>query len=103
MTAADLGGEIRRALAHPASANMIGVERVRADGAGLYTPDADGPILAGIVAVMSPPGDIIIDLVAIDLARPDRFRRRTGLGDLLGEANLIGLNFTGEALLVHPG
>ncbi|MCZ6666652.1 MAG: hypothetical protein O7B81_15240, partial [Gammaproteobacteria bacterium] len=101
MTAADLYGEIHQALSHPKSANWIGVDRVRADGDGQYVPDPDGPILAGIVAVM--PDDIIIDLVAIDLRRPGRWRRRLGVGDLLGEANTIGLNFTGESLLVHPG
>ncbi|MCZ6840725.1 MAG: hypothetical protein O7G13_15790, partial [Alphaproteobacteria bacterium] len=98
MSAADLYAEIYQALSHPHSRNWIGVDRVRADGDGLYVPDPDGPILAAIVAVI--PGDIIIDLVAIDLRRPERWRRRIGLGDLLGETNTIGLNFTGEPLLV---
>lgn len=97
----DLGGEMHRALSHPKSANMIGVDRVRTDGDGLYVPDPDGSTLAAIVAVM--PDDEIIDLVAINLVRPDQWRRRVGLGDLLGEASTIGLNFTGEPLLVHTG
>lgn len=101
MSPVDRYAEMYKALSHPKSANWIGVDTVRADGDGLYIPDPDGPILAAIVAVM--PFDEITDLVAIDLAQPRRWRRRIGVADLLGETNLIGLNFTGEALLLHPG
>ncbi|MCZ6590338.1 MAG: hypothetical protein O7B98_04255 [Alphaproteobacteria bacterium] len=99
MSPVDLYGEMYQALSHPRSANWIGVDTVRADGDGLYVPDPDGPILAAIVAVM--PDDEIIDLVAIDLVQPKRWRRRIGVANLLGEVNLIGLSFTGEPLLVH--
>jgi len=101
MSAADLYGEMQQALAHPGASPYVGVARVRPDGDGLYVPDADGPILAGVVAVI--PHEKIIDLVAIDLRRPDRWRRRLGIADLLGESNLVGLSFTGEPIAVHPG
>lgn len=100
MSAGDLYGEMRQALLHQHASPYVGVGRVRPDGAG-FVLDEDGPILAAIVAVI--PHDEIIDLIAIDLRRPDRWRRRIGVADLLGEANLIGLSFTGEPLLVHPG
>ena len=90
-----------QALAHPDASSFIGVADVRPDGDGFYVPDPDGPILAGIVAVI--PDDMIIDLVAIDLLRPKLYRRRIGLADLLGESNVVGLSFTGEPLLIHPG
>ena len=109
----DLYGEMRTALywpdkyvllapldLDPDTAFDIGVSKVRPDSDG-YVPDPDGPILAAIVAVM--PGDEIIDLIAIDLQRPERWRRRVGVADLLGESNLIGLSFTGESLVVHAG
>lgn len=101
MTAVDLYGEMRQALSHPHASPYVGVASVRPDGNNLYVPDLDGPILAGVVAVI--PHDEIIDLIAIDLRRPDRWRRRIGVADLLGESNLIGLNFTGEPITVHPG
>ena len=118
MNAADLYGEARRALYHPDKYSLLaplnldlgtafvtgvanvrpdaGVANVRPDTGGLYVPDDDGPVIAAIVPVM-PDGEII-DLVAIPIAHQDRFRRRTGLGDLLGEVNVIGL--FGEPLLV---
>ena len=83
----------------PEVASLIGVANVRPDGDGLYVPDDDGPVTAAIVPVM--PDDALIDLVAIDITRPDRWRRRTGLGDMLGENNVFGL--FGKPLLVHPG
>jgi len=108
----DLMREIITAQAHPSAAAlvaplglspetgmMIGVTTVRPDGAGLYIPDVDGVVTAAILPVM-PEGDLI-DLVAINIAQPGRWRRRTGLGDLLGENNVFGL--FGEPLLVHPG
>ena len=112
MSAVDLHGEARTALVHPSAdallgplgldpevSSLIGVANVRPDGDGLYVPDDDGPVTAAIVPVM--PDDALIDLVAIDIARPDRWRRRTGLGDMLGENNVFGL--FDKPLLVHPG
>lgn len=108
----DLMREIITAQAHPSAAalvaplglnpetgKLIGVTTVRPDSDGLYIPDADGAVTAAILPVM-PNGDLI-DLVAINIAQPGRWRRRTGLGDLLGENNVFGL--FGEPLLVHPG
>lgn len=100
MSAADLYGEMRQALSHPHATPYVAVGRVRPDGNN-YVPDDDGPILAGVVAVI--PHDELIDLIAIDLHRPERWRRRTGLADLLGESNLCGLSFTGEPITVHRG
>lgn len=107
----DLMREIIAAQAHPTAgallrplgldpevSSVIGVAKVRPDGDGLYVPDVDGAVTAAIVPLM--PDDELIDLVAVDIARPDRWRRRTGLGDLLGENNVFGL--FDEPLLVHP-
>ena len=82
----------------PEISGLIGVANVRPDGDGLYVPDIEGTVTAAILPVM--PDDELIDLVAIDITRPGRWRRRTGLGTLLGEANTIAL--FGEPLLVHP-
>lgn len=112
MSAVDLYGEARRALAHPDAANLlaplgldpetesaIGLATVRRESDGLYVPDVDGKFVAAILPVM--PDDDLIDLVAVDIANPERWRRRTGLGAVLGEANTVAL--FGEPLLVHPG
>ena len=80
---------------------MVGVANVRPCTDGLYVPDDDGQVIAAILPVM--PDDELIDLVAIDIAQPDRWWRRTGLGTLLGEDNTIGLGIGNDPLLVHPG
>ena len=86
---------MQQALAHPHAYKWVGVDHVRADGPGLYRPDDVG-VLAAIVDAGG------CDLVAVDLRHPERWRRRIGIADLLGEENLIGLNFSGEPLLVQP-
>ena len=74
MIGADLYGEVRKALAHPAAASllaplgldpvtesMVGTANVRPDTDGLYIPDSEGLVTAAIIPVM--PDDEIIDLV----------------------------------------
>lgn len=110
MSAVDLYGEMRRALYHPDKSELLaplgldpdtafvtGAATVRADGDGLFVFDDDGPITAAIWGVM--PGGVLIDLAAVDIARPNRVRRFTGLGGLLGEENVIGCSVL--PLLIH--
>jgi len=107
----DLHGSLHRALYHPEKFERlellglpinvlmsVGLGRVRADGDGLFVFDDDG-VEALIGAVM--PGDEPVDLFALPVANPNRCRRLLGIGDLLGEANLIALSFTGEPVRVH--
>lgn len=108
----DLYSNAQRALYHPDknrllaplnldsdTAFLTGAATVRADSDGLFAFDDDGPITAAIWAVM--PGGVLIDLAAVDIARPNRVRRFTGLGALLGEDNVIGCSVL--PLLIHPG
>jgi len=77
-------------------ADMVGVATVRADGE-TYVPEDKGPILALVIGVY--PDDELIDLIAVDSLRPQRWRPRVGVADVLGEANLRAA--FGLPLLVH--